>query len=436
MSQPSSFITRFSTQCPQPIVPLIEQIAHDYKKGLYHQVAVGLVEVTKEVGSGAGETAALLSLYDEFVVSLHGKVNELTLARVTDTIVRRTTGESNDAAIRRYKDAVASVASLDDTSVDLYPEVEEEEETADAMDTDEGKAGRRGRENTGMTVHSLYANVPKEVTARDAFTFLVASLADAHLHAGSLVEAKRLLAIVKERLGPEVDVVVHARYHLARSHLYKLQQQAPEFYAAGLAYLDYSSGGEDLSHADRVLLVFDMSLAALVGERVFNFGELISSPVFSVLQDSPGQAWIGELLSAFSAGDVAACNALVTKHAKHMAEQPVLVSARTLVAEKISVLALVDAAFRLPPGNRRLSFADVATATSLPLSDVEPLVMRTCSLGLIRASIDQVDEVVHIQWVKPRVLREEEVLALRERLAQWGEKVQATIKMVEQATPA
>ena len=40
------------------------------------------------------------------------------------------------------------------------------------------------------------------------------------------------------------------------------------------------------------------------------------------------------------------------------------------------------------------------------------LVMRALSLGLVKGTIDEVDESVHMTWVQPRVLNTEQVKRL------------------------
>ena len=41
--------------------------------------------------------------------------------------------------------------------------------------------------------------------------------------------------------------------------------------------------------------------------------------------------------------------------------------------------------------------------------DVEMLVIRALSLNLVKGVIDEVDERVHMTWVQPRVLNNEQV---------------------------
>ena len=46
---------------------------------------------------------------------------------------------------------------------------------------------------------------------------------------------------------------------------------------------------------DRYALAVDISLAALTGDGVFNFGEVLATPILQVLQQTP-QAWLSQIL--------------------------------------------------------------------------------------------------------------------------------------------
>ena len=61
---------------------------------------------------------------------------------------------------------------------------------------------------------------------------------------------------------------------------------------------------------------------------------------------------------------------------------------------------MMELASQRPAGERSLSFVDIATATRLPVEQVEWLLMRAMSVGLIRGSIDEVDQVVHVSYIK------------------------------------
>ncbi|KAF9022185.1 26S proteasome non-ATPase regulatory subunit 13, partial [Haplosporangium bisporale] len=62
---------------------------------------------------------------------------------------------------------------------------------------------------------------------------------------------------------------------------------------------------------------------------------------------------------------------------------------------------------------------------------VEILVMKALSLGLIKGTIDQVDSVVRVHWVQPRVLDRSQIQGMQERLAAWNENVKKTALVME-----
>ena len=72
--------------------------------------------------------------------------------------------------------------------------------------------------------------------------------------------------------------------------------------------------------------------------------------------------------------------------------------------QKICLLCLMEMAFTRPAANKQLSFGEIAAKTKLPEDEVELLVMRALSLGLVKGSIDQVDKKIFVSWVQPRVL--------------------------------
>lgn len=48
-----------------------------------------------------------------------------------------------------------------------------------------------------------------------------------------------------------------------------------------------------------------------------------------------------------------------------------------------------------------------------PSAQVELLVMKALSVGLVKGSIDEVDKRVHMTWVQPRVLDLQQVMFLK-----------------------
>ena len=92
----------------------------------------------------------------------------------------------------------------------------------------------------------------------------------------------------------------------------KLRNQIAEFYKHALLLLAYSPLSS--MPADEALAIsFDLGIAALVGEGLYNFGELLEHPVVATLE-STEFGWLADLLRAFNAGDIDQYELLVAQH--------------------------------------------------------------------------------------------------------------------------
>ena len=58
---------------------------------------------------------------------------------------------------------------------------------------------------------------------------------------------------------------------------------------------------EELPMDLRYVLATDMALASITGEDIFNFGEVIATPILSALQGSPNE-WLYNLVLALNKG--------------------------------------------------------------------------------------------------------------------------------------
>lgn len=107
-----------------------------------------------------------------------------------------------------------------------------------------------------------------------------------------------------------------------------------EFYKAALMFLAYTPI-EDLSQERKYILATDMALASITGEDIFNFGEVISTPILSVLKDTPNQ-WIHDLVFALNQGDIDAFNSIVDVHREKYMAQPALASRQVIFLLKVA----------------------------------------------------------------------------------------------------
>ncbi len=134
--------------------------------------------------------------------------------------------------------------------------------------------------------------------------------------------------------------------------------------------------------------------------------------------DTP-HAWLRKLLFAFNRGDLAAYDVL----RNNISKNNLLEEHEKFLYQKISLSALTETVFRRPPHDRAMTFTTISEETKVKPSEIEILIMRALSLGLLRGSIDQVAQIARISWVQPKVLDMKQVDNMRERLKEWDASV-------------
>jgi len=262
--------------------------------------------------------------------------------------------------------------------------------------------------------------------AREPGVYVAAHVTLLRLVAGDLEYAKRAVTEGdKEALEalPAPDPSVSAAYHYVASRYYKVRENYAEFYKSGMLYLAYVSC-EMLPAETRAALSVDLCLAALLGENVYNFAELLAHPIVESLNDGPF-AWLMDVVKAFNEGDLHEYDQLCVKHAAALNAQPALVANERRLREKITILSLLQIIFKLPAEHREISLSDIAVKTKLTTDGVEYLLMKALSVHLIEGIIDQVESKVIVTWVQPRVLLRSQIAELAGRLDGWIEKVSA-----------
>ena len=69
-----------------------------------------------------------------------------------------------------------------------------------------------------------------------------------------------------------------------------------------------------------------------------------------------------------------------------------------------------------------MTFDEIAKTTQISFDEVEMLLMKSMSLGLIQGIIDQVDSTLRVTWIKPRMLSKEKVQIMTDKLNRWSEE--------------
>ncbi|XP_024082832.1 26S proteasome non-ATPase regulatory subunit 13-like [Cimex lectularius] len=239
--------------------------------------------------------------------------------------------------------------------------------------------------------------------------------------------AKKLIDDIEEALDEANEITsTHGRYYLLASEYYRQQGKHAEYYSSALKYL----GCVDLNEiplSEKIQHGYSLSLAALLGKRIYNIGELLVHPIIDYLKETQHE-WLIEVLHAFNSGDIVKFEQLKSK----WSIVPDLLAHEVSLRQKIGLLGLMEIAFRHGSNKRDLSFLEIAEATKLPLNQVELLVMKALAEELVKGSIDQVEGTVHINWVQPRVLNKQQIISLIDVLNEWQNKVRTMETLFEE----
>ncbi|XP_052170402.1 26S proteasome non-ATPase regulatory subunit 13 homolog B-like [Diospyros lotus] len=360
-----------------------DALADLYQKKLWHQLTLKLEQFVSLATFQTGD--ALIQLYNNFITDFETKINLLKLAHFAVIVSRK------------YSEKEAAVSYLEGVIEKLH--------------------------------------TSREMRIEEPILYIKMQIAILNLEKGNPKECKKLLEDGKSTLDSmtDIDPSVYASYYWVSSQFHKSRQEFAEFYKSALLYLAYTSV-ESLSESFKLDLAFDLSLAALLGENIYNFGELLAHPIIKSLVGTKVE-WLYYILEAFNSGDLIRYQELCQVHRAALSAQPALVENEKKLLEKINILCLMEIIFSRPSEDRTIPLSIIAQRTKLTVEDVEYLLMKSLSVHLIEGIIDQVDGIVHVSWVQPRVLGISQIKSLRERLDNWVDKVHTALLSVEAETP-
>ncbi|KAJ9152338.1 hypothetical protein P3X46_025913 [Hevea brasiliensis] len=358
-------------------------LADLYQKKLWHQLTLKLEQFVAFAVVQAGDT--LIQLYHNFISDFETKINLLKLAHFAVIVSKQ------------YKEKNAAISYLEGV------------------------------------IEKLRAT--REQHIEEPILYIKMQLAIFKIEQGDQKECKQLLEEGKSTLDSmtDIDPSVYANYYWVSSQYHKYRQEFAEFYKSALLYLAYTSV-ESLSEPFKLDLAFDLSLSALLGDNIYNFGELLAHPVINSLLGTQVE-WLYYILQAFNSGDLVRYQELCRVHNASLRSQPALVENERKLLEKINILCLMEIIFSRPAEDRTIPLSVIAERTKLSIEDVEHLLMKSLSVHLIEGIIDQVEGTIHVSWVQPRVLGIPQIKSLRDRLDNWLDKVHTALLSIEAETP-
>jgi len=280
------------------------------------------------------------------------------------------------------------------------------------------------------------SKLPKVVETPEAVITAKVNIAEYHLANNNLESSKELLNEAKATLDVTagIESAVYSTYHHAWALYYIIKQEPENFFASALSYLGYTKL-EQIPESERAGLAFNMGVAALLGEKIYNFGEFINHPILENM--APDRKWLVEVLRVFYAGNIREWVALKSKYHTELNKPEFgLVAKAHVLEDKIAILSFLELVFTKTGQDRKISFEDISKATLTDPNKVELLVMRALSVGLIKGTLDEVDHVVYVSWVQPRLLLPSQIGTMANKFSEWTEKVRNSLTLLEnQMTP-
>jgi len=368
MPDVNKFLTEMKSSSNADLATKWAKVEEHYNKKLWHQLTVQLQSIIKEPSMQDN----LIPMYREFIADFESKVDPLALAFIANVVLERFTS----------------------------PE--------EAM--------------------TFIENVSEKVKMNnEAFAMTKVLMGRIKLH--KYEQHKETKAIIEEveTLLSEIDGVspVHSPFYLLASDLYRIQGKHKDFYRSSLRFLGCTDV-EEMSKEEQAKHAFFLSLAALLGDKVFNFGELLAHKVLESLKGGENE-WLIDILFAFNSGDVAKFRALKPK----WSSQPDLAANEAVLFEKVCLMCLMEMTFRREATARQIDFGEIAAQTTLPVDQVEMLIMKALSQGLVRGRIDEVEQNVSLTWVQPRVLDKQQVVTMTKKIESWCMSVQSMEVLIE-----
>eukprot|EP00696_Hemimastix_kukwesjijk_P001966 gnl/Hemi2/12398_TR4233_c0_g1_i1.p1 gnl/Hemi2/12398_TR4233_c0_g1~~gnl/Hemi2/12398_TR4233_c0_g1_i1.p1 ORF type:complete len:324 (-),score=80.53 gnl/Hemi2/12398_TR4233_c0_g1_i1:284-1123(-) len=204
------------------------------------------------------------------------------------------------------------------------------------------------------------ADAPSTIVCRSAIALI-------NLKLGNEGKTKQLLEQSKSEIDDSIvsfEPLVHSSYYRSAIAYYKLKGPPSDYFTNALLYLSYTPL-ENIPVEERPQLAFDIAMAALLGDGIYNFGELLAHPIIHTLCGTQFE-WMTPFLLAFNAGDIPKYQILQHTYREQIAHHAPLVNTqnREKMREKIAILCLMEIVFSRPSLERTISFQTIADATN------------------------------------------------------------------------
>lgn len=180
-------------------------------------------------------------------------------------------------------------------------------------------------------------------------------------------------------------------------------------------------------------MIENICKGALLSEGCFNFGLLLSMPIWNC--PSPLHSLI---LAMYHGNEASFLDFFSSKNSSSI--DPLLVVGNgssmepsSSIRQKMCLMKLSASISRHLNENlsSNISFSQIGQFASIPVEEVEFLLIRALSIGIIRGSIEEENSLLKVNWVEPRIISsKEDVRSLIIGLKEWRIKVKGGIEKI------
>ncbi|KAH3670715.1 hypothetical protein OGAPHI_001230 [Ogataea philodendri] len=259
-----------------------------------------------------------------------------------------------------------------------------------------------------------------DIDILQALLFLEIEIAGVKLKLGFVDEASAIIDECSKKIETinwSLDNRINASYYFTNASLMKLKGDYTAVYYNSLLFLACIDDLENLTNKQEI--VRDISVSALLGDKIYNFGEIIMHDIFKYLTIP----WLKQLLLSLNSGDLKSFESVVTgKEIQQVAE---LASNVNFLKQKMCIMSLIELIFNRPTKNRVFKYDDIRAHVPFlkDHNEVENLIIKCFSLQLIKGLINEVDSEVEVTWIQPRTMTVEQIQAMKGQLETWTSKV-------------
>ncbi len=171
------------------------------------------------------------------------------------------------------------------------------------------------------------------------------------------------------------EPLVFSKFYRARSMYKKIFGPPHEFYSSSLMFLAYTPMIE-IPTEEAVQLAIDMALAAITSSKIYNFGEVLATPILDVLSNT-NEAWLKQLVELLNEGSVQEVEHMLIQHREaFITVNSPLAHNLPIVVQKAQLLSVVNLAFERSPHDRIIKLEEIANRSCVAHEQVKTIFVQ------------------------------------------------------------